>query len=168
MLKKNNREKNKSKRVHFDEEQLNENLKRKRALSAEKKLINQNNNKSIIQSSKNHMSSNMSTASTQKKSSIEDFTIIQELGSGSYAKVILGKHNENGKLYAIKKINKNMLNNFEKQHEVHIEKNILAELKHPNIVKLHKTFQDKKHLYFVLEYCKNKDLAKKNLNKRVL
>ena len=168
MLKKNNREKNKSKRVHFDEEQLNENLKRKRALSAEKKLINQNNNKSIIQSSKNHMSSNMSTASTQKKSSIEDFTIIQELGSGSYAKVILGKHNENGKLYAIKKINKNMINNFEKQHEVHIEKNILAELKHPNIVKLHKTFQDKKSLYFVLDYCKNKDLGKLMNNLRKL
>ena len=72
----------------------------------------------------------------------------------------MAKHNVNGKEYAIKKINKNMLSNFEKPHEVHIEKQILAEMKHPNIIKLHKTFQDKKHLYFVLEYCRNKDLAK--------
>ena len=60
----------------------------------------------------------ISTASTTKKTSMDDFTIIKLLGSGSYAQVILVKHNVNGKLYALKKINKNMLNNYEKQHEV--------------------------------------------------
>ena len=159
MLKKKNKEKNKTKKVHFDENQLNEKLKNKRPKSVEKKKINENINK-IHVSTNNNMSSRLSTASTQKKTSIEDFTIIQEIGSGSYAKVILAKHNLNGKTYAVKKINKNMLNHFEKQHEVHIEKQCLAELKHPNIVKLHKTFQDKKHLYFVLDYCRNKDLSK--------
>ena len=159
MLKKKNKEKNKTKKVHFDENQLNEKLKNKRPKSVEKKKINENINK-IHMSTNNNMSSRLSTASTQKKTSIEDFTIIQEIGSGSYAKVILAKHNLNGKTYAVKKINKNMLNHFEKQHEVHIEKQCLAELKHPNIVKLHKTFQDKKHLYFVLDYCRNKDLSK--------
>ena len=43
----------------------------------------------------------------------------------------------------MKKINKSMLNNYEKQHEAHIEKQCLAELKHNNILKLNKTFQDK-------------------------
>ena len=160
MLRKNNdnKEKNKNKKVHFDENQINENLKNKRARSAEKKQKNDNAN--IPHSSSNtSISSRLSTASTQKKTSIEDFTIIQELGKGAYAKVLLGKHNINNKLYAIKKINKNMLNNYEKQHEVHIEKQILAELRHPNIVKLNKTFQDKKNLYLALEYCKNKDLG---------
>ena len=114
--------------------------------------MSSNNNK--------HISSRLSTASTQKKTSIEDFTLIQELGSGSYAKVILAKHNMNGKEYALKKINKNMLDQFEKQHEVHIEKQCLVELRHPNILKLHKAFQDKKHLYFALEYCRNSDLGK--------
>ena len=115
----------------------------------------------------NHISSRLSTASTQKKTSIEDFTLIQELGSGSYAKVFLAKHNLNGKEYAIKIINKNMLDQFEKQHEVHIEKQCLAELRHPNILKLNKAFQDKKHLYFAIEYCRNSDLGKliKNLGK---
>ena len=159
MLKKKNKEKNKNKKVHFDENQLNDKMKNKRPKSAEKKKMNENFNKPNI-SKNNNMSSRLSTASTQKKTSIEDFTISQELGSGSYAKVILARHNLNGKTYAIKKINKNMLNNYEKQHEVHIEKQCLAELKHPNIIKLHKTFQDKKNLYFVLDYCKNKDLSR--------
>ena len=166
MKKKGNKERNKSKRVHFNENQMNEEKNNRRPHSVGKSNNNMTNN--IKVTSNNIISSNMSTVSVEKKTTIEDFNIIQELGSGSYAKVILATHLLNGKMYAIKKINKNMLNNFEKQHEVHIEKQILAELRHPNIIKLHKTFQDKKHLYFVLEYCKNKDLAKKNLNKRVL
>ena len=158
MLKKNNKEKNKNKKVHFNESQINDNKKNGRPKSAEKKNLNENVN--ISHPASNNMSSRLSTASTQKKTSIEDFTIIKELGKGSYANVILARHNLNGKIYAIKKINKNMLNHFEKAHEVHIEKQILAELKHPNIIKLNKCFQDKQHLYFVLEYCKNKDLSK--------
>ncbi len=158
MKKKGNKERNKSKRVHFNENQMNEEKNNRRPHSVGKSNNNMTNN--IKVTSNNIISSNMSTVSVEKKTTIEDFNIIQELGSGSYAKVILATHLLNGKMYAIKKINKNMLNNFEKQHEVHIEKQILAELRHPNIIKLHKTFQDKKHLYFVLEYCKNKDLAK--------
>ena len=157
-MKKNiNKEKNKSKKVHFNEDQLTE-----RAKTARPKSVNKENKKGMPMSSNNniHISSRLSTASTQKKTTIEDFTIIKELGSGSYAKVILGKHNLNGKEYAIKKINKNMLDNFDKQHEVHIEKQCLAELRHPYILKLNKCFQDKKYLYLALEYCRNSDLGK--------
>jgi len=157
-MKKNiNKEKNKSKKVHFNEDQLTERAKTARPKSANK----ENKNGMPMSSNKNiHISSRLSTASTQKKTTIEDFTLIKELGSGSYAKVILGKHNLNGKEYAIKKINKNMLDNFDKQHEVHIEKQCLAELRHPYILKLNKCFQDKKHLYLALEYCRNSDLGK--------
>ena len=158
MKKNNNKEKNKNKKVHFNEEQLTERAKKTRPKSADKK--EKKNGVPMSSNSSNHISSRLSTASTQKKTSIEDFTLIQELGSGSFAKVVLGKHNFNGKEYAIKKINKNMLDHFEKQHEVHIEKQCLAELRHPNILKLNKAFQDKKHLYFALEYCRNSDLGK--------
>ena len=158
MKKNNNKEKNKGKKVHFNEEQLTERAKKTRPNSANKN--GKKNGVPMSSNNNNHISSRLSTASTQKKTSIEDFTLIQELGSGSYAKVILGRHNLNGKEYAIKKINKNMLDHFEKQHEVHIEKQCLAELRHPNILKLNKAFQDKKHLYFALEYCRNSDLGK--------
>ena len=165
MKKNNNKEKNKNKKVHFNEEQLTERANKTRPKSLEKK--EKNNGFPVSSNNNNHISSRLSTASTQKKTSIEDFTLIQELGSGSYAKVFLAKHNLNGKEYAIKIINKNMLDQFEKQHEVHIEKQCLAELRHPNILKLNKAFQDKKHLYFAIEYCRNSDLGKliKNLGK---
>ena len=155
MLKKTKSKLKTKKSVHFNESQINEN-KHTLSKSFEKDKIKSAKSISTIQTD---MTSRISTSSTTKKTSLEDFSCIQLLGSGSYAKVVLAKHNLNGKLYAIKKINKNMLNNYEKQHEPHIEKQCLAELKHNNILKLNKTFQDKRNLYFVLEYCSNKDLG---------
>ena len=98
--------------------------------------------------------------SGKKKASISDYDIICDLGNGSYGKVILAKNKYEGKKFAIKVIKKALLDRFDKQHEVHVEKYCLAHLSHPNIIKFNKAFQDKKHLFFVLEYCKNKDLGK--------
>ena len=98
--------------------------------------------------------------SGKKKASISDYDIICDLGNGSYGKVILAKNKYEGKQFAIKAIKKSLLNQFDKQYEVHVEKYCLAHLSHPNIIKIKKAFQDKKHLFFVLEYCKNKDLGK--------
>lgn len=97
---------------------------------------------------------------SKQKASIADYDIICDLGNGSYGKVILAKSKVEGKKYAIKVIKKALLDRFEKQYEIHIEKFCLVSLSHPNIIKFNKAFTDKKHLYFVLEYCKNKDLGK--------
>ena len=94
------------------------------------------------------------------KASISDYEIIKDLGEGSYAEVVLAKNKIDEKKFAIKIIKKDLLNRFDKQYEIHVEKFCLITLKHPNIIKFNKSFQDKKHLYFVLEYCKNKDLGK--------
>ena len=144
MKKNKNKEKNKSKRVHFNEEQLTEKSRRVNANSAEKILGN---------------NSNIKLLSTQKKSSIDEYTIIKELGSGSYAKIVLAKYNLNGNEYAIKQIDKNIVDKLEKHYEIHIEKQCLIQLKHPNIIKMNKAFQDDNFLYFVLEYCANRDLG---------
>lgn len=40
-----------------------------------------------------------------------------------------------------------------------IERNILMMMNHPNVISLHSTFQDPKKLYFILEYCPNRDLS---------
>ena len=146
----------KDKKVHFEENQVKE-KKPSLSKSLEKQKIKSAiNNLNTFQSD---LTSRISTASTTKKTSIEDFQIIKLLGKGSYAKVELATHNLNGKLYALKIINKNMLTVLSKQHEAHIEKQCLSELRHNNILKLNKTFQDKKKLYYVLEYCSNKDLG---------
>ena len=96
----------------------------------------------------------------KQKASISDYDIISYLGNGSYGKVILAKSKFEEKKYAIKEIQKALLDRFEKQYEIHIEKYCLVNLSHPNIIKFNKAFQDRKHLFFVLEYCKNKDLGK--------
>jgi serine/threonine protein kinase len=96
----------------------------------------------------------------KQKASISDYNLICELGTGSYGKVIFAKSKYEGKKFAIKVIKKALLDRFDKQHEIHIEKYCLVHLSHPNILKFNKAFQDKKHLFFVLEYCKNKDLGK--------
>ena len=36
---------------------------------------------------------------------------------------------------------------------------MLSILNHPFIIKLHSTFQDKKKLYFILQYCPNRDFS---------
>lgn len=93
----------------------------------------------------------------KKKLSITDFKITQTLGKGAFGKVVLAEHK--GKNYALKVLDKKFMEKYEKIHEVHTEKQILSLLNHRNIIKLHSTFQDSKSLYFVLDYCPNKDLA---------
>ena len=102
----------------------------------------------------------LNNISAKQKSSIMDYDTICDLGNGSYGKVILAKSINEGKKYAIKVIKKALLDRFEKQYEIHVEKYCLSHLSHPNIIKFNKAFQDKAHLYFVLEYCKNRDLGK--------
>lgn len=54
-------------------------------------------------------------------------------------------------------------------NEVFSEKNILAKLNHPSIVKLHSCFLDRKNVYMVLDYAPNGDFSKYlKLNSKVL
>ena len=103
--------------------------------------------------------SSSSISCLQKKNSITDFIQLKILGRGAYAKCVLSKNKYNGKLYALKINNKSFLKKFDKQHEVMIERYALTHLNHYNIIKLNMTFQDNQHLYFVLEFCENKDLS---------
>lgn len=87
----------------------------------------------------------------------EDFNISVILGKGAFAKVSLAEYC--GKKYALKIIDKKHVEKHGKIHEVHIEKQILTGLSHSHIVKLHSTFQDKRNLYFVLDYCSKRNLS---------
>jgi serine/threonine protein kinase len=51
------------------------------------------------------------------------------------------------------------MNKLNKSHEALIERSILSDCNHPNIIKLLSTFHDKEKLYYVLEYCPNRDLS---------
>ena len=64
----------------------------------------------------------------------------------------------NKKHYALKIINKDFLARTERTEEALIERLILSKCKHPSIVRLSLSFQSKNKLFFVMEFCPNKDL----------
>ena len=93
----------------------------------------------------------------KKKIEISDFKLLETLGRGAYAKVVLAE--KGGQQFAHKIIDKKIIDKYEKKHEVHTEKQVLSSLNHRSIIKLHSSFQDHKSLYFLLDYCRNKDLG---------
>jgi serine/threonine protein kinase len=46
-----------------------------------------------------------------------------------------------------------------KTEEVFNERNILSKLHHPNVVKLHSCFTDKKNMYMVFDFAQNGDFS---------
>ena len=94
----------------------------------------------------------------QPREKIRDFIIIKEIGQGAFGSVFLVEKETNKKKYALKVINKDFLARTERTEEALIERLILSKCKHPSIVRLSLSFQSKNKLFFVIEYCPNKDL----------
>ena len=90
---------------------------------------------------------------------VQSFNMLSVIGKGSYAKVILvRKKAENSGVYALKILKKKYVQKRKQEHHVMMERYILAELKHPFLVRLYHAFQSTKKLFFVLEYCPGGEL----------
>ena len=83
---------------------------------------------------------------------ITDFTLIKELGKGSYSHVLLAQHNITQAQYAIKAIDKRNKNNVEEKDYFRREAEIMYRINHPNIIKLYGHFEDNTYCYFIMEY----------------
>ena len=90
--------------------------------------------------------------------SLEDLLFIKDLGKGNYGNVCLVMNKRTKFPYAIKAINKDRINKEKMQVNIQLEKNILLKIDHPFIVKLVKCLEDKKNIYFLMEYLKGKEL----------
>ena len=90
--------------------------------------------------------------------SLEDLLFIKDLGKGNYGNVSLVMNKRTKFPYAIKAINKDRINREKMQVNIQLEKNILLKVDHPFIVKLVKCLEDKKNIYFLMEYLKGKEL----------
>ena len=91
---------------------------------------------------------------------IREYLVLKVIGDGSFGSVFLVEKETNKKKYALKVINKDFLSRTERAEEALIERIILSRCKHPSIVRLSSSFQTKHKLFFVMEYCPNKDLNK--------
>ncbi|KXN69423.1 phosphoinositide-dependent kinase-1 [Conidiobolus coronatus NRRL 28638] len=94
-----------------------------------------------------------------RKRTKEDFEFGKVIGEGSYSRVIQAKELSNSKLFAVKVLSKSFIVKEKKIKYVNVEKECLTKLgRHPNMVKMHYTFQCPRNLYFVLDYLPNGDL----------
>lgn len=87
------------------------------------------------------------------------FTVVEELGSGSFGTVYKVIKNSNQDIFAMKSLSKQKLMRQKQLKYAINECKVLKQMDHPFIVNLHYAFQNSKYLYLVLEYCPNGDLS---------
>ncbi|CAK9106312.1 unnamed protein product [Durusdinium trenchii] len=82
----------------------------------------------------------------------------EKLGEGGFGYVTKGRSLETGSHYAVKKVSKAKAK--QRRVQVRSEIDVMKLTDHPNVVTLHETFEDKSHLYLVMELCGGGDLDK--------
>eukprot|EP00762_Andalucia_godoyi_P001382 ANDGO_04945.mRNA.1 3-phosphoinositide-dependent protein kinase 2 len=93
-----------------------------------------------------------------RKLALSDFEIGDQLGEGSFGRVVKAKLKGTGETFALKIVNKAMIVKLNKLGTVKAEKEILNSIKHPFIIELRGTFQDEENLYFCLELATRGEL----------
>lgn len=58
----------------------------------------------------------------------------------------------------MKILKKKNIEKRKQEEHVQTERNVLVEIKHPFIIKMHYSFQNERKLFFVLEYCPGGEL----------
>ncbi|GIY21377.1 ribosomal protein S6 kinase 2 alpha [Caerostris darwini] len=103
------------------------------------------------------------------KAAPDQFKLLQVLGQGSFGKVFLVKKivgPDSNSLYAMKVLKKATLKVRDRMR-TKMERDILADIRHPFIVKLHYAFQTEGKLYLILDFLKGGDLFTR-LSKEVM
>ncbi|CAO3621657.1 unnamed protein product [Cunninghamella blakesleeana] len=83
---------------------------------------------------------------------LNDFELLDTLGTGTFGRVYLTKFKTTNKFYAMKVLKKSEVVRLKQVEHLLSEKNILASIRFPFIVDLFCTFQDDVNLYMLLEY----------------
>jgi serum/glucocorticoid-regulated kinase 2 len=94
----------------------------------------------------------------ESKVSIDDFTLLSVVGEGAYGRVMQVRKKDTGEMLAIKMLRKDYIQRRNQILHTKTERNVLARVNHPFIVKLKYAFHNPKKLYFVLEYCPGGEL----------
>ena len=83
------------------------------------------------------------------------YQFIKEIGYGTYGHVYRVQSISTGNVYACKKFDKKYIKNKKRLKN---EIDLLRATDHPNIIKLFETFEDKQHLYLIMEECSGGEL----------
>ena len=97
--------------------------------------------------------------SSENNKQIGDYLLNEEIGSGGFAKVVLGIHIPTGEKVAIKIMDKQQILSDELNKErVLSEISILKIVRHNNIIKLYEVMETPQKIYLVMEYCDGGEL----------
>lgn len=88
---------------------------------------------------------------------MDHFNTIKTLGEGSFGSALLVQDKISRKQYVVKKIPLYNLNEVERE-EAMKEVEVLSQMKHPNIISYHKSFEENNTLFIVTDYCDGGDL----------
>ncbi|KAK9811663.1 hypothetical protein WJX72_007923 [[Myrmecia] bisecta] len=98
----------------------------------------------------------------------DDFEPLTIIGRGAFGEVRVCRERSTGKIFAMKKLKKQeMLRRGQVDH-VKAERNVLAEVHNPYVVKLFYSFQDEDFLYLVMEYLPGGDVMTLLMRKDIL
>ncbi|ESO89925.1 hypothetical protein LOTGIDRAFT_124219, partial [Lottia gigantea] len=91
--------------------------------------------------------------------SLDDFEMLRVIGRGSYAKVLQVEHKKTKRIYAMKVIKKELVNDDEDIDWVQTEKHVFeTATNYPFLVGLHSCFMTASRLFFVIEFVNGGDL----------
>ena len=105
-----------------------------------------------------------------KTDPMSEYTKIKELGSGTFAKVLLVKHNITGVIRAMKVIKKKISRKTQQTNESEVinEVGVLMKMDHPNIIKIFEFYHNKDCYYLITEYCGGGELFDKIAKSKTL
>ena len=93
------------------------------------------------------------------------YKILNELGNGSFGKVIRVENLINKEIYACKKMIKKNIKDIKSFNN---EIDILSKCDHPNIVRLYEIIEGEKNMNLIMEECKGGQLFKKIQLKNII
>ena len=99
---------------------------------------------------------------------LNEYSIKQIIGKGTFSIVKLGVDKITGEKVAIKILNKNKILNENDAERVDREINILKNVNHINLIKINKIKEDSKNYYIIMEYCEIGELFNYIVKKRRL
>ncbi len=110
------------------------------------------------------------TAPVSKKyvKSLADLKVIRTIGTGTFGRVKLCQHKASGEVLAMKCLHKAHIVESQQEKNIVAEKDCMATMHHPFVLKLLGTFQDTNQLYMFLEIVQGGELWSLLYQKEVL
>ena len=99
---------------------------------------------------------------------LSDYNIKGIIGKGTFSIVKLGEHKKTKEKVAIKIMQKNKILSKDDLIRIEREIEILKRLNHPNVIKIHKIYDDEKKFYIIMEFCENGELFNRIVEKKYL